>query len=60
MRNPARAVARLPRLRGLGKQLMDEFDTFAAKHDEVWVLAERFATPGYKGPSDNLVAAWER
>eukprot|EP00972_Heterocapsa_arctica_P104429 15390885-Heterocapsa_arctica.AAC.1 len=60
MRNPVRAVARLPQLRGLGKHLMDEFDTFAAKHYEVWVLAERFATPGYEGPSDDLVAAWER
>eukprot|EP00972_Heterocapsa_arctica_P019606 2892812-Heterocapsa_arctica.AAC.1 len=39
---------------------MDLFETFAAQHYEVWVLAERFATPGYDGPSDDLVAAWER
>eukprot|EP00972_Heterocapsa_arctica_P004174 619393-Heterocapsa_arctica.AAC.1 len=59
MRNPTRAVAKLPRLRGLGKHLTDEFDTFALTHDEVWNLAERFGTEDYEGPSSDLVAAWE-
>eukprot|EP00972_Heterocapsa_arctica_P114652 16443550-Heterocapsa_arctica.AAC.1 len=54
MRNPTRAVSRLPRLRGLGKRLADEFDTFAKTHDEVWQLAEGFGTEGYEGPSCEL------
>eukprot|EP00972_Heterocapsa_arctica_P100853 14866999-Heterocapsa_arctica.AAC.1 len=60
MRNPTRAVARLPRLRGLGKHLTDEFDTFAITHDEVWHLAENFGTENYEGPSHALVAEWEQ
>eukprot|EP00972_Heterocapsa_arctica_P022007 3237397-Heterocapsa_arctica.AAC.1 len=59
MRNPTGAVAKLPRLRGLGEHLTDEFDTFASTHDEVWQLAECFGTEDYEGPSSDLVAAWE-